>query len=938
MKVNRKKIAVIDGNSWLHRAYHAVPPNMWLSDNTPTNAVHGFLNMLLSFYQHTKPEAIFCAFDSGIPDFRLQAVKSYKAQRKPMDNELRVQFPIIEEILTSLNIPVVKKQGWEGDDILGTISYLSEQQNMECLLVTGDKDANQLASEYTKIVNMKKGVSSVDVLGPKEVLEKYGIKPEQFIDYLALTGDTSDNIPGVSNVGPKRATLLLQKYGCLDNIYCHTDEIKGKVQQNIINDKDMAYISKLAATIKRDVDINVDLKSVCFPDYNISDICNTFIKYELKSTLKNYLKLINVDVDDIDINIKNKSHANSSDQNTEFSNTNNNENINSSIKLNKIIKGDEALKLSKEILNNKIPFAISVDKLQKKPYQQNIFDNNFEETDTSEIVCSVTFQDKTLFLSGVQAKNFLISCLEVSKETDVIVEDTKKLFCILCPNDSSISSSVDSGLLIDSKIFDISLAGYILNSDRAEYSAFDVYDQIYKHTLSFDKDQIKIDKNVKDYIHKKNNQKKMRLHQRSQICYLIKDKVKDLLQQNDLNYVYYNIECPLVAPLVLMERCGIRINDGEFKKLHNFCKEKLINLQNEIYKEAGTEFNIDSPKQLGYILFEVLGLSKKSKTKSGYSTSAEVLEELKSEHILPSLVLEYRELSKLLSTYIDTTPKLKLNDGLIHTTYDQKKTSTGRLSSHDPNIQNIPVKTSLGSKIRECFVPIREDHLFLCADYSQIELRILAHLSQDEKLIKAFIENKDLHSATAANIFDCDIDKVSKKQRSIAKTVNFGIIYGQQAYGLSKTLSIPIKEAKSIIDKYFDTYTGVRDYLSNLQADAQSKGYATTIFGRRRYIPQIKSNNKFSLYAQRAALNHPMQGSAADIIKLAMINIFNKFNKNKLKSRCMIQVHDELDFSVEKNEINQALEIVKHEMQNVVKLRVPLIVDINYGENWYEAK
>lgn len=870
-----RTIAVIDGNSWVHRAYHAVPPIMKLADGTPTNAVHGFMNMFLSFYDKAQPDAIVVAFDAGIPKFRLEAVEQYKAQRKPMDNELRVQFPIVEELLKSMDIPVIKVEGWEGDDVLGTIAKKCENCGCNTLLVTGDKDINQLASDKTKIVTSKN-----EFIGPDEVLEKYGIRVDQFIDFLALMGDSVDNIPGVPGIGPKSATKLLNDFESLEGIYENIDKLKGKQKENIENNKEAAYVSRRAATISTDVPIDLDLDGVVFPSFDKDIVTECFVKYRLKNSLAGLLKIVGEELDEsISFSDKGKSDLKPPAKIADF------ENYVDSIDL----KGD---------------IAIAIDHKLMPPQQATIFD--LEQDSDSDLLMAISNGDKVAVYEGEEV-------LKTLSNKKLIVENSKDIFELFYSQRYNID------------VFDISLAAYVLDSSQSKYSAVDVYQQLYGEMLpTLDAE---IDKKDAKYIDKKNKNLKLRLARRAALTHALYQPICDKL---DNDKVFYDIEKPLTPVLSELEHNGVKIDTDKMKKLSVETKLTLEKLKAEIYNLATENFNIDSPKQLAYILFEVLELPAKKKNKRGYSTDASVLEDLSSLHPLPAKILEYREYAKIRSTYIEALPNLIAEDGLIHTTFHQRKTTTGRLSSSDPNIQNIPIRSEFGNQIRECFIPLNENDVFLSADYSQIELRLLAHLSEDGGLIEAFKSGADFHSATASQIFG--EPEPTKQQRSAAKAVNFGIIYGQQAYGLSQVLKIDVSEAKEIIEKYFATYPKVRTYLDKVIEDAKSKGYAETMFGRRRYIPELQGSKRLQAFGERTAMNHPMQGSAADIIKLAMRACID------VPAKCMMQVHDELDFSCPKDKVGEVSKQVKDIMENVVELKVPLVVDVEVGENWADAK
>ena len=920
-----KKIAVIDGNSWTHRAYHAVPPVMKLADGTPTNAVHGFMNMFLSFYEKAQPDAVICAFDAGIPQFRLEAVEQYKAQRKPMDNELRVQFPIIEEMLESMGIPVVKVEGWEGDDVLGTIADKCEKLGFETLLVTGDKDANQLATDLTKIVNMKKGVSDVAILGPAEVKEKYGVNVDQFIDYLALMGDSSDNIPGVPGIGPKSASALLQKYESLEGLYEHIDELKGKQQENIRDNKDAAYVSRTAATISKDVPIDIDLENIAFPNFDQDTVSETFLKFRMRSALSGVLKLIGVvpeesSPEDSKAEPSQPSPAIKKEEKVVLKET--------KLVFENLVEGEDALALSKKLMKG--DFAIAISHKQEAPVQTSLFDEEIASKypEFKNLLLGISNNKETAILEGDSAIETLV---EITKSNhEVIAENAKAIYEILF--DEFISADNFYKL----NFYDVSLAAYLLNSSKSEYSAVDAWQQVFGSllpTLDIEPEEGE-KKTEQSFIDKKNKILQLRLARRAAASFALREFLNKRLSEYDADKIYKDIEIPLTKVLVQMQVVGTKIDRAMLDKLSVKTAKLLEHLKSEILELAGEEFNIDSPKQLSHILFEVLGLPAKKKTKTGYSTDAEVLADLSAIHPLPAKIIEYREYAKLKSTYIDALPALSDKNDIVHTTYNQKVTTTGRLSSSDPNIQNIPTRSEFGNQIRECFLPLQKDEVFLTADYSQIELRVLAHLSQDKGLIEAFTSGNDFHAHTAANVFGVSVDKVTPDLRRKAKAVNFGIVYGQQAFGLSQSLKISMGEAKQMIDSYFSSYPQVRKYLDRVVEDATLKGYAETMFGRRRYIPELTATNKrFRGFGERTAMNHPMQGSAADIIKIAMIRVSESMRKQSLKSKLMLQVHDELDLSVDKSEIDTVTELVKTEMENAVKLDVPLVVDIATGEN-----
>ena len=808
---------------------------------------------------------------------------------------------------------------------MGTIADKCEKLGFQTLLVTGDKDANQLATDLTKIVNMKKGVSDVAILGPAEVKEKYGVSVDQFIDYLALMGDSSDNIPGVPGIGPKSASALLQKYESLEGLYEHIDELKGKQQENIRENKDAAYVSRTAATISKDVPIDIDLENIAFPNFDQDKVSETFLKFRMRSALSGVLKLIGV--------VPEESSREESKSEPSRPNPVTKQEEKVALKEPKLVfenylEGEDALALSKKLIKG--DFAIAISHKQEAPVQTSLFDEEIaaKYPDYKNLLLGISNNKETAILEGDTAIDTLV---EIAKSNhEVVAENAKAIFEIL------FDEFINLEEFYKLKFYDVSLAAYLLNSSKSEYSAVDAWQQVFGSllpTLDIEPEEGE-KKTEQSFIDKKNKILQLRLARRASASFALREFLDKRLSEDNADKIYKDIEIPLTKVLVQMQVVGTKIDRAMLDKLSVKTAKLMEHLKSEILELAGEEFNIDSPKQLSHILFEVLGLPAKKKTKTGYSTDAEVLADLSAIHPLPAKIIEYREYAKLKSTYIDALPALADKNDIVHTTYNQKVTTTGRLSSSDPNIQNIPARSEFGNQIRECFLPLQKDEVLLTADYSQIELRVLAHLSQDKGLIEAFTSGNDFHAHTAANVFGVSVDKVTPDMRRKAKAVNFGIVYGQQAFGLSQSLKISMGEAKKMIDNYFNSYPQVRKYLDKVVEDATLKGYAETMFGRRRYIPELTAPNKrFRGFGERTAMNHPMQGSAADIIKIAMIRVSESMRKQSLKSKLMLQVHDELDLSVDKSEINTVTELVKTEMENAVKLDVPLVVDIATGEN-----
>lgn len=869
-----KTVAVIDGNSLMHRAYHAVPPTMTAPDGTPTNAAFGFLSMLLKFIEMEQPDALVCAFDKGRPKFRMEALEQYKAQRPPMDEELKAQFPVIENLLAAMNVPVVALPGWEGDDILGTVAARDEELGYRTLLVTGDKDAYQLASDLTKIVTTKRGITDVVIYGPEEVEERYGVTPDQFTDFLGLKGDKADNIPGVPGIGDKKAASMLQAYGNLEGIYANLDKFKGKQLENLTNYKDDAFLSRQVATIVRDADFELDLESISFPNFNVEQVTEAFTDVRMMAHLAKILKLQGSEAASIDLG-----------------------------SWDNFIEGDEAKAAIELPAEGYVPVAWALDP------QASLFGDG--------LTLAVNLGDSTALFHDEEAKEALAFLV---REREIATVDAKSLLQVVFPADTAQDSLVSRGEILDARMFDVALAAYVADSNNGAATLNALMERYAGAVLPDEKDP----------------QKQVAL-QAAAIGSLV-DPLAQELEKEGARKVYDDIDLPLVGVLACMERTGAALDVGHLKALNESTGAEVDRLRAAIYASAGHEFNVDSPKQLSEVLFNELGLTPKKKTRSGYSTNASVLKELTEEHELPGLMLEYREYAKIKSTYIDALPRMRAEDGRVHTSFNEMVTTTGRLSSSDPNLQNIPVRTDFGRQIRTCFVPLGEGEVFVSADYSQIELRLLAHLSGDEHLIASFNSGEDFHASTASRVFGVPMDDVTPQMRSRAKAVNFGIVYGQQAYGLSQSLHIPFYEAKEMIDRYFEVHPGVRTYLDDVVAQAHKDGYAVTLFGRRRYIPELKAKNAAQRgFGERTAMNHPMQGTAADIIKLAMRQVQDELVARDLGTRLMLQVHDELDLSVPESEVEEVSDLLTSVMESVVELSVPLLVDVSAGANWAEA-
>ncbi|WP_283171385.1 DNA polymerase I [Curtanaerobium respiraculi] len=879
-----RKIAVIDGNSLMHRAYHAIPPTMTAPDGTPTNAVFGFLSMLLKFVELERPDAIVCAFDVGKPKFRIEAMAQYKAQRPPMDEDLRVQFPAMDVILEAMNIPVVKVPGWEGDDILGTIAARDDAAGYETLLVTGDKDACQLASARTRIVNTKKGISDVVIYDPAGVEEKYGVTPAQIPDFLGLMGDSADNIPGVPGIGPKSAAKLLQQFGTMEGLYENLDKLKGKQLEHLRDNKEAAFLSRDIATIVRNLDFPLDIDGIGFPDFDPETVKEAFGELGLRSHLKRLLALTGGNgAEGASVDLAWEGYA----------------------------VGAEAAAFADSALDAADREHI-VGVAYRLPSQESLFG--------STLSVAISSSKGAALLRGQDAEDALRRALTAEMPGAIAVFDAKDALQQLYPADSSIAPGITEDELYAARPIDVTLAAYVLNSTTFKHDAralAELYLDAELPAAKSDDDAVVVE---------------------AAALRAIARPLMDALEADGSLPVYEGIDLPLVPVLAQMERVGASIDADALAALSDESEAQIKELASRIFEEAGEEFNIDSPKQVGHILFEVIGLKPRKKTSRGYSTDAKVLTQLAEEHPLPALILRYREQAKMKGTYLDALPRLRRLDDRLHTSFNETVTATGRLSSSNPNLQNIPVRTDFGRNVRRCFVPNRDGDVFMSADYSQIELRLLAHLSGDEHLIRAFNEGEDFHAETAARVFGVPVGEVAPEMRSRAKAVNFGIVYGQQAYGLSQSLRIPFAEAQAMIDRYFEAYPGVRTYLDKLVAAAHERGYAETMFGRKRHIPELAAHNAQQRnFGERTAMNHPMQGSAADIIKMAMARASAHLRARFPEVDLMLQVHDELDLSVPRAQAADVAALLKSDMENVVELAVPLVVDVSYGSNWSEA-
>lgn len=878
----KERLLILDSNSLLNRAFYALP-EMTNSEGTHTNAIYGFTTMLLKMKEEFAPNYIVAAFDRKAPTLRHTEYKEYKAGRKKMPPELAEQFPIVKELLLHLAINIFEIDGFEADDLIGTLSVFAEQNDIEVYIVTGDKDALQLATENVKVVITKKGITEKEIYDHKRMVGEFGVTPEQFIDVKGLMGDASDNIPGVPGIGEKTAFKLIKEFGSLENVLQNIDNINGKkLKENLYEYSEQAVLSKKLSKIIKDVPIEIDLTSIkSKQEYNPSEIRKLLIKLQIRSLIDRFPD----------------------------------EKLNNEVKLDFISAKVEKIQNFKE-LNN----LCDEIKVNKSKGNQVIY-INFEMLD-SEIFCKSKIIN--IYIS-YDDKNYILSISKLLEEDNKKVKEKLKLIFEdktiekVCHN-VKVPHTILSKMGIDLNgiKFDTMMAAYLIDSSRGEYNL---------KTLIEENLNLEVTDNEADRLVFETSCMK-------ELYVILEEKISAY----DMKELLYNVEQPLTDVLSSMEREGFKVDREKLAEIGYKFKIEIENVRNEIFELCEEEFNINSPKQLGKILFEKLDLPVIKKTKTGYSTNAEVLLELSNKHPVIDKITYYRQLTKLFSTYVEGLTAVIDEDSRIHSSFNQAVTTTGRLSSTEPNLQNIPIKYEMGKAIRKVFIPQDADSILLSADYSQIELRILAHIANDENMIEAFKQKVDIHSKTASEVFKVPLEEVTHTMRSNAKAVNFGIVYGIGDYSLSRDLRISRKEAKLYIDTYFERYPNVKKYMVDIVQIAKEKKYVTTIMNRRRYIPEISSSNKMvTAFGERLAMNTPIQGSAADIIKMAMVNVYKALNERNLKSTIILQVHDELILNVHLNELNEVEKIVKDEMENVVELKVPLVVDINVGNNWYDC-
>ncbi len=829
-----KTLMIIDGNSIVNRAYYGVRP-LSTKSGIPTNGIFGFMNILLKHTEEVKPDYLIVAFDLKAPTFRHKEYKEYKAQRKGMPDDLAAQMPHLKELLSAMNIKMLSAEGFEADDIIGTVASMCEEKDIKCVIVTGDKDDLQLASDKTHILltTTRMGQTTVEDFDKTAFCEKYHVTPEEFIDVKALMGDSSDNIPGVSGIGEKTAFALIENFHSLEQLYenIDSDMIKKAQRQKLIDGKDDAYMSRRLATIVRDMPLEFDFEEAERAPFDNEKLLMKLDELEMK----------------------------------------------------------------------KLADRLGIEETQKneEPEYKNATEDVLKTLKESEKLFFVLTEENVIFyLDGAYTA--------LAEEMKDIFEN-EKIEKLTIDYKTVKHKLFEKGIEMRGKYYDFALAQYVINPSEKSYDL---------SSLCF------------DYLLGANVTSLPKLY----------EKQMDVIKQRNQEKLLFDIELPLGEVLYSMETEGFAVNRKALEDFGDMLGERLKALESAIYFMAGKEFNINSTKQLGVILFEEMGLPVVKKTKTGYSTDSEVLEKLSGKHEIIDLIGEYRLLMKLKSTYADGLLPVIASDGRIHSTLNQTITQTGRLSSAEPNLQNIPTRTSLGREIRKMFVA-KDGYRLVGGDYSQIELRVLAHISGDENMTDAFLHDVDIHRMTASQVFNVPDFLVTDEMRSAAKTVNFGIIYGQGDFGLSKELKISVKNAREYIESYFTKYEGVRSYMQKTVEKAKEDGYVTTIFGRRRYIDELKAKNRnLVAFGERCAMNTPIQGSAADIIKIAMIRVYNALKEKSPDSRLVMQVHDELIVEVPENETDKVCEILKEEMENAVKLAVPLITDVKSGKSWYDTK
>ena len=889
----KKKLFLVDAYALIFRGYYAFIKNPRInSKGVDTSAIMGFTNSLFDVIKRENPDYIAVCFDKGGSHDRTKIFKEYKANRDETPEAIKIAVPYIEKILKSLNIATVVKEGYEADDIIGTIAKKAKQKNLKTYMVTPDKDFAQLVEKDIYMYRPVFG-GGYETWGIDEVLKKFEInKTSQVIDFLAMKGDSVDNIPGLPGVGDKTAKKFISEFGSLEGLFENTDQLKGKIKEKVEQNKELGILSKKLATIITDVPLNFKIEDFKLSVHELEETKNLFDDLEFRRLSNSLNSIFSTSQETIEKKIDSKNNG----QFDLFANTER-----------------ETISKKNNLIIQKVLDGMSYKLFEKIMRGKKTVSYTLHKSDQNELIgISICWQKDLVYLINLTSKinlNFIESFF--SDDCEKISYDLK----------SDIKLLLENNISVKSKVFDVQLSHYLINADASH------------HLINLSKKylNIQIDKNSNELENSEISNLIFQLH---------KPMYADLLKKNQLD-LYEKIEIPLLKVLASMEIEGINLDTKFLNNLSAKTNQKLIKIQKDIFEISGEEFNISSPKQLGEILFEKMKVSKNpKKTKTGqYSTAEDILSNLAKDNDFVKLILKYRSVSKLLNTYIDSLPKqISKSTNRIHTNFLQTVAATGRLSSVNPNLQNIPIRTESGKEIRKAFIPRNKDFFLMAADYSQIELRVIAALSKEDNMIRSFEKNEDIHTSTAATVFNIPIEKVTKQQRSHAKIVNFGIIYGVSAFGLSNQTDLNIKESKNLIETYYEKYPKLKQFIEKQIFFARDKGYVETILGRRRVLRDINSSNSIiKSAAERNAVNAPIQGSAADIIKMSMINIQKEFISKKIKSKMLLQIHDELVFDVFKPELNEVMEIVRHQMENVFKLDVPLSVDINYGVNWLEA-
>ncbi|SEA49811.1 DNA polymerase I [Thalassobacillus cyri] len=875
------KLVLIDGNSIAYRAFFALP----LLNNDKgvyTNAVYGFTTMLLRILEEDKPNHILVAFDAGKTTFRHKTYEEYKGGRQKTPPELSEQFPVLKELLDAFQIPHYQLEKYEADDIIGTLSGSAEKQGWETNVISGDKDLLQLVSEHTDVTLTKKGITNVEKYTPSFMKEKMGIRPDQIIDLKALMGDSSDNIPGVPGVGEKTAVKLLKQYDTLESLYENINDVKGKLKEKLETHKDDAFMSKQLVTIKRDSPVTIRLEDLNYEGYSNRDVSNAFKDLGFQSLL---------------------GRVSGSDQDAEDA-------------------AEELPEINVEHVTDITPDMFT----GTESVFVEMLHENYHHADIEGI--TVVNKDKKYFIPVEIAADSKVFCEWAKNEQKKKwVFDAKK----------TVVALLRKGVELKGVDFDLLLASYLINPSENNHDIPSIAHRMGETSVQYDEEVYGRGAKIK-----RPDDEALAEHmaRKAYLLYKLKDIVEEQLKQNTQLELYKELEMPLALILGKMEHLGVQVDVDRLKQMGEELQGRLKEIEDQVYELAGEKFNLNSPKQLGPILFEKLGLPVIKKTKTGYSTSADVLEQLQEKHEIIPKLLAYRQLGKLQSTYIEGLLKVVDKDTQkIHTRFNQALTQTGRLSSTDPNLQNIPIRLEEGRKIRQAFIPSKPGWVMFASDYSQIELRVLAHIAKDEKLIAAFKEDRDIHTQTAMEVFEVKADEVTSEMRRQAKAVNFGIVYGISEFGLSQSLGITRKEARAFIDRYLESYPGVKTYMEETVREAKQTGYVTTFMHRKRFLPDLASRNfNRRNAAERTAMNTPIQGSAADVIKKAMIDLHHRLKEEKLEANLLLQVHDELILEAPEDEIKQLQKIVAEVMENTVELDVPLKVDSSYGPTWYDAK